>query len=951
MALHFGRGIIFILTFCFVSTLHAQTVYYPAQSSDVLKVTAGDIAELFTKAVPGSKFAVQEYTSLPSTGIIFIYDSTIQDQSCKIECIGNRIKFSAAEDAGLYFGIYDYLNELGFRFYLPGTLWEKIPVLSSPYKNTSRTAVQRFKYNTWYVSGGYNSWAMDSVNVIGYSLSKYQRRNNMLGAYGFSGHRGDIFTADYLTTIQDNPCYIASRDGKRKASSQSVPDINNPAAMEYWASTILQRYTSNKKNILGAPTLYKNIYHNFNYAYENIGIEVPDGSEWGNSSDNLGCAKGNYNGNPYPKVSDQQFLLANFTASKINNVLTAKRFQCYAYSGHADVPSANITIDKNIDVQVVASAFQTETSPVGLLNRWYNRHKNISEYDYINLPQWTGETPIFSLSTFKNTLSRVKEKNAQGIVFESSPAKFASLPFLFAGNRYLQYDTKIDNSLDEFTANMFPAATAVHIKQLLNYWGNNNVMSGGSFINDNKFKIPLFLQELNKAIATSQNEGADVMARLQELKAYLHYIVMYYEILNDNKSYLNNTEKAANLCLYLARTNKLQIVNSYFLIVDIVNKFPVTSDFYKLYNVTNGTAYLNGKLSLITNEEIDNNFYKDVATYAAAVSDYKFENPVDIINKMKSAGLKPADKINVAIGYTMGLNYANRSEFYFYAPAPGKVNINCTPIYEMNGYGIINFTVEAVDKPLLVIKDETITPEHVVPNIDITVPYAGLYKLSVVVKFKAWCRLAITTNGNIFFKGAFYGKRADNYQIDSLKSLPKYFYVPNIKELYFSINNACYTNRCLSPLEVQNAFGIKDNNGKAPVIEVSYFDSSLYKISIPSANANSFWQLTRMREYNFCFANISNIQIFAEPKPEGAALTVKETGTIVFPNPSRGVFNFKKNSSAVVFNRINVYDAQGKKIADVSNTNKVDLSGLPAGVYIFSAQKEADVMKGRLIKN
>ena len=792
---------------------------------------------------------------------------------------------------------------------------------------------------------------MDSENAIGYDLSKYQRRNNMLGAYAFNGHRGDILTSEYLSTLQANPCYIACRDGARKVDYGSVPDINNSIAMEHWASAILQRYTTYKKNILGARDLYKNIFHNFDYAYEYIGIEVPDGSSWGNSSDNLGCAKGNYNGYPYPKVSDQQFLLANFTASKINSLLPGKHFQCYAYSGHADVPSANISIDKNIDVQVVATAFQTETSPVGLLNRWYNRHKNISEYHYINLPQWTGETPIFSLSTFNNTLSRIKEKKAQGIAIESSPAKFASLPFLFAGNRFLQYDTRIDNSLDEFTSEMFPPAIAVHIKQLLNYWGDDNVMNGGTFIKDNKFKIPLFLQELNKAIAASQNADAKVIARLQEVKAYLHYIVLYYDILSDNKAYVNNSKKAANLCLYLARTNKLQIVNSYFLILDIVNKFPVTSDFYKEYNVTNGTAYIKGNLSLITNDEINNNFFNDFAKYAGTVTDYKFDNAVDIISKMNNAGIRSIEKINVAIGYTMGLNYSNRSEFYFYAPKAGKVNINCTPFYEMPGYGFINFTVEAVDRPLLVIKDETISPEHVLQNININVPSAGLYKLSVVLKFKAWCSLTITTNGNIFFKGAFLGKGAENYRSDSLKSLPRYFYVPNIKELYFSINNACYTGRCLSPEEVQNAFGIKDNNGKAPLIEVSPFDSTLYKISISSANSNSFWHFTRMREYNFCFANISNLEFCAEAKPEAGALPVLETGTIVYPNPSNGVFNFKNNISPILFTRINVYDPQGKRIAGVSNTSQVNLSGFPAGVYIFSAQKENEIIKGKLIKN
>jgi hypothetical protein len=48
---------------------------------------------------------------------------------------------------------------------------------------------------------------------------------------------------------------------------------------------------------------------------------------------------------------------------------------------------------------------------------------------------------------------------------------------------------------------------------------------------------------------------------------------------------------------------------------------------------------------------------------------------------------------------------------------------------------------------------------------------------------------------------------------------------------------------------------------------------------------------------------------------------------------------------------INVYDPQGKKVAEVSNASSINLSNLPAGVYIFSAQKETDIIKGKLIKN
>lgn len=941
--------------------MQGQAVYYPSQASGILKITAEDVATLFNRAIPGSNFSAQPYTSLPQSGIILIYDSAfINNQSCKIECNGNRLlKFTAAQDAGLNFGVYSYLYELGFRFYLPGTLWEKIPSLTSPYKLINKIVAHKFKYNNWFISGGYNRWIMDKEDPYGGYAGKngrdwsiYQARNNMGGDYRFAGHRGDIFNADYMATLKANPCYIACSNGARVANAQAVPDINNTNAEDYWASAILQRYTAYKNAVINGATLYKDLYHDFNYGNEYIGIEVPDGSAFGNSTDNLGCATGNFNGNPYPNASDQQFMLANYTASKINAVLPDKHFQCYAYFNHANVPSPGITINKNIDVQVIASAFQSETSALGLLNRWYKRYSNISEYDYLNIPQWTGETPLFSLSNYKNTWARLKKMNSNGIVIEASPAKFGSLPYLFAGNRYLQYDINVDSSLSEFASAMFPPKVAVHIKQLLSYWGGDNIMSGGDFTADNKYKFPLFLQELQKAVDAAQNADPDVVSRLQELKAYLHYIILYYDFISESKSYLTKDEKAANMCLYLAKINKLQLVNGYFLILNIVHRYADTSAFYKEYNVDNGTAYLNGNLLSITNEEINKNFLEDVSKYAAAVTDFKFEDGVTIIKKMNAAGLKPLDKIKVGIGYTNGYDYPGRCDFYFYAPAAGSININCIPTFQMAGNGFINLVVEAVDKPLLVIKDETLSRENNPGNINVTVPSAGVYRLAIVSKYQSYAFLTITTNGNIFFKGGpFYGKRGENYREDTLKSLPKYFYVPNISNLYFSINNACYTNRCLSPNDVENVYGILDNKGKAPAIEVSPYDSSLYKIPIASESAGSFWQVSRFREYNFCFANISNIEIFAEKKPEAAPVIDQPQDFIAYPNPSTGIFNFKKNNTSLVFNKVNIYNSQGKLVSAFANANSINLSNQPAGIYFFSGEKEDQIIKGKLIKN
>ena len=172
-----------------------------------------------------------------------------------------------------------------------------------------------------------------------------------------------------------------------------------------------------------------------------------------------------------------------------------------------------------------------------------------------------------------------------------------------------------------------------------------------------------------------------------------------------------------------------------------------------------------------------------------------------------------------------------------------------------------------------------------------------------------------------------------------------------IDQLYCNINNACYTNTCLTTDAVINAFGLKDYNGKIPEIKVSQSDSSLYKISIPQNIGGSFLQISKMREYNLCFDNISNIEIYAEQKPEAASLPASQQSFVVYPNPSSGIFNFKKDNTPIIFYKINIYDALGKIITTSSNTSSVNLSAMPGGIYFFSGENPDEIIKGKLIKN
>jgi hypothetical protein len=947
-----------VIVFCISFSTKSQSVYYPALSSQLLKATAEDMATLLQRAIPGSHFITQSYSTIPSSGIILFYDNTITDnQACRVESNGTDIiKFTAAEDNGLHFGIYQYLNNLGFRFYLPGSIWEITPILSSGYKKIDTIYTCKYKYKTWSISGGHRRWQMDNSNANswdtyfgdnGHNWALYQRRNGMLGSSGFRGHRADVMTGTYLATIQNNPCYVANNNGSRQATVQSVPDIFNTAATDLWANTIEQKFTQNRNTILNSSSLYLNQSKNFNYYNKHISIEVPDGAKWGNSKDNDLCTAVDY-----PKESDQQFTLANLTAQKILAKYPEQRFQLYAYSSHADVPSAAISINKNIDIQLVPTVYQMESSINGLRNRWYNRSTNISEYQFLNLSSWNGEMPSFSWADLKNTLQIIKDKKSQGIVWEASPAKFASLLYLSAANANLKDGTAVDNTLSVFCNNMFGDAAGT-VYKMIQMWGDEKT-------SPDKYKMQLYIQMMNTAAQQTAHAPEIIKERLRELKAYLHYMVLYFDLANNHQVKSIQEDKDAALCIYLAKINKLQLVNSYCLINIIAARYGSTSAFYAKYNAISGTAYLNGNLPLITAAEIDNDFNEDLSKYANTINSFKQEEALNIKEQFRAAKLAPPATINTQLSYTNGANFYNKTNFSIIAPAAGKFSIDYTARFDMPGKGYINFLVESADKALEVIKDFSIDYTSGNGKLTVNLPSAGKYLLTVVSKYKSAVELTITTNGNYFYKnGAFIGSKTESYKKD-IASLPGFFYIPQgINKIYFLVSNSFAYGKYAAAEAISKIFLLKDNTGNAVVPQFANpKDSTLFYIDIPASAGGSFWQVTTMAQYNLQFVNISNILWYAERKvisdtviKEAAPAFIKPITPVMFPNPSNGIFTFTNNGDkGMVADEINVYNTQGVSVGSFKNAKQFNISNVAAGMYVYNMTVNGTVYKGKIIK-
>ena len=859
----------------------AQQIYIPQQASELLKNTAADLATLLNSAVTSGNFVVATYNSLPATGIVLVYDTTISDNGkCLVSGNGtDKLTFTAAEDNGLTGGVYWYLGELGFKFYQPGSLWSVTPTLPTAFKNTQYIYNSSFKYQSWFISGGCRLWLMDNssqynwegsyIGANGHEWSLYMRRNGMGGKHRFAGHRSDAYTGGYLDSLRNNPCYVASFYGNRQASIASVPDIFSEPSKNLWAGSIEKIYTNRKNIIFNNPVVYKNLFRSFRYG-QLIGIEVADGPRWGAGFDSAGCNPGSY-----PSAADQSAILANNTAAIIKRTYPQQQFQVYAYYSHANVPSANIVIDENIDVQVPA-VYQQESSYKGLMKRWYTRHANVSEYHYLNLPAWSGETPAYNLKEFRETARRLKQQNSQGIVLEASPAKFASIPVLYSLNNYLQNNADMDTSMKTFCRQMFGNAFNP-VYKFITELGSGQVMATGRHM---KYRFNYFLQLLAEAERLNSAQDPKIQSRLNELKAYLHYWILYSDYLvNEKDTEAQKLTKAGAICIYLAKTNKMLLVNSYYVINTIVARHRTNAAFAASYNTISGTAYQSGNLALISSQEIENNYRLDLERYAKNLA-YHFLSAKEITPPIEAGvpGFNPSKKIHVKVNYTQGASYYGRTDLSFFSAKAGSFSFDYTADFGMENAGQVSFTVENADSALEVIQDVIIAAPNAKGTITVSIPKKGYYLFSVVSKFKTTVQLEIHTGNAVFYRTGTNGI-SESYSPTTTGN-PSYFYVPpGLDKIYCSATNLFNRNtkQYYGAAEFNRQYIFRDQDGKviAATMEPSV-DSMLFFLRVPAASSGKFWQVTSLNLRNqFAFANISNLFWFGHQQCKEADFTVK----------------------------------------------------------------------------
>lgn len=114
------------------------------------KNLAQDLADLLGMAT-GRPFVVLPYEPGQSKGIFLLLDSSIKEKNneCGIMETNGKdfVRIKAQYISGISYALYSWLEELGFKFYLPGNEWTTIPSLPSPFSDK----VPSKKYQPYFI--------------------------------------------------------------------------------------------------------------------------------------------------------------------------------------------------------------------------------------------------------------------------------------------------------------------------------------------------------------------------------------------------------------------------------------------------------------------------------------------------------------------------------------------------------------------------------------------------------------------------------------------------------------------------------------------------------------------------------------------------------------------------------------------------------------------------------
>ena len=393
--------------------------------------------------------------------------------------------------------VYTLLDHVGFRWYGPGENWFVKPARLNPVDIAGRWRSPTFRNREFFGTGGLDFGAaptFDPANEYKEKWYAWKRRNRFGADFPGAGHAGQAFYLENKVLLDAHPEWFNSADGKQNGRLK----IEIPEAVTAYTAWAKKRCS------------------NTTQPFVNIGVEPEDGR--GGSDDPL--PPDGFAGITGWNHADKWWWLANEVARDCPANDHRIVVTMYAYGdGSTNALTPKFALRENVYPVIIPYAFQTAYLPQEMVKVWAAKVTGaMGLYDYWNITQWSQGLPQFHLHGMPDKLKFWHDHKVDGLCIETTDAAGPmGHSWWLAGQ--LQFDLSRDFSTlyGQYLSDLFGQA-APAMKTMYDRWSLNPQGAG---------EVSLSLADLRAAEALVA-PGSPEWKRINELKAYVHFIKLYY---------------------------------------------------------------------------------------------------------------------------------------------------------------------------------------------------------------------------------------------------------------------------------------------------------------------------------------------------------------------------------------------------------------------------------------
>jgi len=432
----------------------------------------------------------------------------------------DRLLLIGGSDLGASHAVFRFLEKTGCRWFFPSKHWEvipSIPDLKCHLNETDRPAL--LARRIWYGYGFFREPGEKAKSQTQLDYESWARHNRMAGSFTVhAGHAWQSIILQNKAEFERHPEYRALVKGERTGEQLCV---SNPAVRKLAVSYALEYLRKHPEADM-------------------VSMETSDGLGHCECEE---CKK-------LGSISDRAFGLANEVARAVAKEFPGKMVGMLAYSNHSEPPT--FALEPNVYVQLTVGFIMGRYSFDELMDLWPAKCRNMGFYDYFSVWLWDFDRlpggRAADIRRTRDEIHKFSARHASSMDAESGDNWGPHGRGYYVANRLMwNPDADVDAILADFYEKAFgPAAEPMRRYYERLDPGNKPLVS--------RSLLGQAFRDVDEACRLAKNQP-DVLARLADLKQYLHYVHLTW-LLDHETDKMKKKELTLSTITYAYQTRR-----------------------------------------------------------------------------------------------------------------------------------------------------------------------------------------------------------------------------------------------------------------------------------------------------------------------------------------------------------------------------------------------------------